>query len=76
MRFGNCRKKRKAVSQTDPETVGDQYTYIALAGAAKAIVSYCTGKRTYEATLAFAKDVRARVLGAPEISTDGLNAYP
>lgn len=69
-------KKRKAVKDTDPDTVGDQYTYIALAGSAKAIVSFYTGKRTHGATLAFAKDVRARVLGAPEISTDGLNSYP
>ncbi len=69
-------KKRKAVKETDPDTVGDQYTYIALAGSAKAIISYYTGKRTHEATYAFAKDVRKRVLGAPEISTDGLNSYP
>jgi IS1 family transposase len=69
-------KKRKAVRETDPVTIGDQYTYIALAGAAKAIISYYTGKRTHDATLAFAKDVRSRVLGAPEISTDGLNSYP
>ncbi len=69
-------KKRKAVKPTDPDTVGDQYTYIGLAGSAKAIISYYTGKRTMEATYAFAKDVRARVLGAPEISTDGLNSYP
>ncbi len=69
-------KKRKAVTAADPDTVGDQYTYIALAGSAKAIISYYTGKRTHEATYAFAKDVRARVLGAPEISTDGLNSYP
>ena len=70
-------KKRKALRETDPGTVGDQYTYIALAGSSKAIISYyTTNKRTNEATYAFAKDVRARVLGAPEISTDGLNAYP
>lgn len=69
-------KKRKAVRPTDPETVGDQYTFVALGGSSKAIISYYTGKRTAEAATAFAKDVRARVLGAPEISTDGLNAYP
>jgi transposase-like protein len=69
-------KKRKAVRAVDPVTVGDQYTYIALAGSAKAIISYYTDKRTYEATLAFARDVRSRVIGAPEISTDGLNSYP
>jgi IS1 family transposase len=68
-------KKRKAVKDTDPATVGDQYTYIALAGSAKAIVSFYTGKRTHESTYAFAHDVRQRVLGAPEISTDGLNSY-
>ena len=69
-------KKRKAVRATDPETVGDQYTFVALGGSSKAIISYYTGKRTPEAATAFAKDVRARVIGAPEISTDGLNAYP
>src|SRR5579871_6453195 len=37
-------KKRKNVRAVDPVTVGDQYTYIALAGSAKAIVSYYTGK--------------------------------
>src|SRR5271156_6495641 len=69
-------KKRKAVRETDPDTVGDQYTFIALAGSAKAIISYYTGKRNHDAAYAFAKDVRARVLGAPEISCDGFNAYP
>ena len=58
-------KKRKAVRETDPDTVGDQFTFVALSGSAKAIVSYYTGKRTAEATYAFAKDVRSRVLGAP-----------
>jgi IS1 family transposase len=69
-------KKRKAVRAGDPATVGDQYTFVALGGSSKAIVSYYTGKRTHEAAGTFARDVRARVLGAPEISTDGLNAYP
>jgi IS1 family transposase len=69
-------KKRKAVKPGDPATVGDQYTFVALGGSSKAIVSYYTGKRTHDAALAFARDVRARVIGAPEISTDGLNAYP
>jgi len=69
-------KKRKAVKPNGPATVGDQYTFVALAGSAKAIISYYTDKRTAEAATAFAKDVRERVLGIPEISTDGLIAYP
>jgi hypothetical protein len=34
------------------------------------------GRIADEVLAGFAKDVRARVLGAPEISTDGLNSYP
>src|SRR2546423_7165964 len=37
-------KKRKAVRAIDPITVGDQYTFIALGGSSKAIISYYTCK--------------------------------
>jgi hypothetical protein len=49
---------------------------LALAGAAKAIISYRIGKRTAINTRAFVMDVRDRVLGAPEISSDAFNQYP
>jgi IS1 family transposase len=49
---------------------------LAIAGAAKAILSYRVGKRNQEHTSAFVADLRARVLGAPEISSDGWNCYP
>ena len=45
-------------------------------GAAKAILSYCVGKRNQDHTSAFVADLRARMLGAPEISSDGWNCYP
>lgn len=69
-------KKQKQVTRDDSAEKGDQYVFIALAGAAKAIISYRVGKRTAENTRAFVMDVRHRVLGAPEISSDGFNAYP
>jgi len=69
-------KKQKKVKEHELETKGDQYVFIALAGAAKAIVAYRTGKRTLESARAFLWDVRERVFGAPEIITDGFNAYP
>jgi hypothetical protein len=50
--------------------------FIALAGAAKAIVCYRVGKRTLDNTKAFLWDLRERVFGAPEIISDGFNAYP
>ena len=44
--------------------------FVALAGHPKAIVAYRVGKRNGNNTRAFLKDVRARVLGAPELSSD------
>ncbi|MEI9991421.1 MAG: hypothetical protein WDM86_15435 [Rhizomicrobium sp.] len=72
-------KKQRLVTHDDSDMVGDQYTFIALADSAKAIITYRTGKRTAINTQDFADDLRARVIGSPEISTDGFNAsvvYP
>lgn len=69
-------KKQRRLSRTDDKTKGDQYIFIALAGAAKAIISYSIGKRNADVTQEFVADVRYRVLGAPEISADAFQAYP
>ncbi len=50
--------------------------FLALADSAKAIISYRVGKRNGENTRAFVADLRARVLGVPEISADAFQAYP
>lgn len=55
--------------------VGDQYTYVALSASTRAIVSYVTGKRDSGNTHDFIADLRERVIGYPEISTDGFNPY-
>jgi IS1 family transposase len=69
-------KKQRLVKPDDSDMIGDQYTFIALADTAKAILTFKTGKRTAINTQAFMDDLRARVVGAPEISTDGFPAYP
>jgi IS1 family transposase len=69
-------KKQKQLKPDDSADLGDQYVFIALAGAAKAIISYRVGKRTAVNTRAFVMDVRERVLGEPEISSDAFNQYP
>ncbi len=69
-------KKQRLVKQGDSDMVGDQYTFIALADTAKAIITFRTGKRTRENTERFVDDLRARVVGSPEISADGFPAYP
>jgi IS1 family transposase len=53
---------------------GDQYTYIALASSTRAI-GYRTGKRDTATTDDFIQDLRQRVIGLPEISTDGFHPY-
>jgi IS1 family transposase len=69
-------KKRDHVKETDPDTVGDQYTFLALDGTSKAILAHRTGKRDGNNTREFIADLRARVIGSPEFSTDAFRAYP
>ena len=68
-------KKQRRVTQGAGADVGDQYTFVALASASRAIIAYRTGKRDTGTTQEFIADLRERVLGAPEISTDGFLPY-
>jgi IS1 family transposase len=71
--FVGCKQKR--VTAQDALIRGDQYTFIALAASAKAIIAYHTGKRNADTTDLFVRDLRERVLGSPEISSDGYYPY-
>lgn len=68
-------KKQARVERHELFAKGDQYVFIAMAGTQKAIVSYRIGKRDGENTDLFIRDLRERVLGLPEISTDGFHPY-
>lgn len=70
-------KKQARVDKNElaAAAVGDQYTYVALAASSRAIISYFTGKRDSGNTHAFIADLRQRVIGLPEISTDGFHPY-
>lgn len=69
-------KKQRHLKRTDSRhEKGDQYTFVALASSTRAIVGYRTGKRDTGTTQEFMADLRGRVLGAPEISTDGYTPY-
>jgi len=71
---GHKRNPQRSNPRQSP-VFGDQYTYIALASATRAIIGYRTGKRNAATTDDFIQDLRERVIGVPEISTDGLNHY-
>lgn len=68
-------KKQARVKPYEAFAKGDQYVFTALVGTQKAIVSYRIGKRDGENTDQFIQDLRGRVLGSPEISTDGWHSY-
>jgi IS1 family transposase len=68
-------KKQKRVERHEIFAKGDQYVFIGMAGTQKAIVSYRIGKRDTDNTMAFIQDLRERVIGYPEISTDGFHPY-
>lgn len=73
--WGYVGKKQKRVERHEISHKGDQYTFIGMSATAKAIISYRTGKRDSENTDLFIQDLRQRVIGAPEISTDGFLPY-
>lgn len=67
--------KKQKQAKAHEITKGDQYTFIGLSSSTKAIVAYRTGKRNEVTTDDFIQDLRERVIGAPEISTDGYRPY-
>jgi IS1 family transposase len=68
-------KKQKNVPRHEINAEGDQYVFIAMAGTQKAIISWGIGKRNMDSTMDFLHDLRSRVIGQPEISTDGFLPY-
>jgi IS1 family transposase len=68
-------KKQKNVKRHEIHAKGDQYVFIGMAGTQKAIISWGVGKRNMDSTLDFLHDLRSRVIGQPEISTDGFHPY-
>ncbi|WP_316167095.1 MULTISPECIES: hypothetical protein [unclassified Bradyrhizobium] len=59
--WGYVGKKQKRVERHELAHKGDQYTFVALASSAKAIIAYRTGKRDSENTDLFVQDLRQRV---------------
>jgi IS1 family transposase len=68
-------KKQRNVSEREAAIKGDHYVFIALAAASKAILSYRVGKRDGATTENFIFDLRERVIGNPELSTDAWKPY-
>ncbi len=73
-----CYAKEKNVKHASaaPELSGDVWTWTAIDADTKLIASWLVGSRGSHAAITFLNDLRARVVGSPQITTDGHNVYP
>jgi IS1 family transposase len=68
-------KKERRVKPGDPEEFGDAYIFVGMDANSKMIISWRVDKRSAEAADAFVLDLRDRVLGRPQITSDGFVPY-
>lgn len=73
--FVYAKKKNVGSAKTAPEWAGDVWTWTALDADSKLLISWMLGGRDVEAATALMMDLRARVAGRAQITTDGLPAY-
>lgn len=74
--FCYAKARNVAKAKAAPEGSGDVWTWTAIDADTKLILSYFVGDRGLESATAFVTDLRLRVIGRPQITTDQLGAYP
>src|SRR4051794_9721299 len=73
--FCYSKEKNVAKAKAAPIEAGDVWTWTAIDADTKLILSYFVGDRGHETAKAFLMDVRDRVTGRPQITTDQWHAY-
>ena len=77
--WGFVYAKNKTVHRADAGTLpwdaGDLWAWWAVDAETKPLISWALGKRDFETGRAFMDDLRFRVEGRPQITTDGLKVY-
>jgi IS1 family transposase len=68
-------KKERRVAPGEPEEWGDNYVYVAMARHSKLVIAWAVGKRDQATTDAFMRDVRGRVRGIVDLSSDAFSCY-
>jgi IS1 family transposase len=73
-----CYSKERNVKSAvaAPEGSGDVWTWTAIDADTKLIASWLVGSRDSFAATMFLRDLRSRVVGSPQITTDGYKVYP
>ncbi len=68
-------KKQAQLNTEDHPSMGDQYVFVALDADTKLVISHLVGKRDGASTFYLISDLRNRVVGRPQITTDGFKPY-
>lgn len=71
------RKKERKLTNEEKMTgeVGDQYIFVGLDPDTKLVPAFVVGKRDTSTTNIFLRELRDRVIGHPQITTDGFKPY-
>lgn len=73
--FCYAKEKNVGSAKAAPEGAGDVWTWTAIDPDTKLILSYFVGDRSTKSAIAFMVDLRLRVKGRPQITTDQLKSY-
>jgi IS1 family transposase len=68
-------KKQARLNTEDHPSMGDQYVFVAMDADTKLVISHFVGKRDHNSTYTFVRDLKDRVAGRPQITTDGFKPY-
>lgn len=74
--FCYAKQRNVPTAKAAPEDAGDQWTWTAIDADSKLILSYLVSGRTQGAAIVFMEDLRARVTGRVQMTTDGHTSYP
>lgn len=70
-------KKQKQLKPEEKQSIelGDQYVFVAMDAETKLVPAFKVGKRTYETTQSFIKDLQYRITSHFQLSTDSFKPY-
>ncbi len=69
-------KKQRKVRSSDGRGVGDQFIFVALEAETKLVPCYAVGKRDALTATRFMMDLRRRIQGRVQLTTDAFRPYP
>jgi IS1 family transposase len=76
--WGYVGKKQKRLTPEEKITrpdLGDQYAFVAFDPTTKLVPVFVVGKRDGATTFRFVRELRERIVGRPQLSTDGFRPY-